>query len=340
MSEFINSRLSKATRKSYSNAMKAFEKWYGKPISELLNEPDPSKTIEKYYIQLKQNHCQNTCRVKVNPLIQYLKYNNIQLNIRKQLGIYRTEITTRDHILTIDQCRSMWQIADLENKILIKTWLLGLRIGDASKLLWSDFDISPTDKPIEVLVLTKKEGIVAHCFIDSEFQKLLKKYIPNLDQNNEFLFQSARQNRLSEKQLLRRLQKLAHKAGVNTQKRFGWHIARKLFLRKAVELGLNQWSAKMMVGKAVDKSIATYINGVSLTKDAKKMSNVLRMRQTPQVTAKGEQYIEAMLDALRQLLKDKLTERGLTFTTTSTSDYENLYERLLPPQKRKEKVDF
>lgn len=338
MSEFINSRLSKATRKSYSNAVKSFEQWYGKPITELLKEPDPSKTIEKYYIQLKQNHCQNTCRVKVNPLIQYCKYNNIQLNIRKSLGIYRTEITTRDHILTIDQCRSMWQIADLENKILIKTWLLGLRIGDASRLLWRDFNLKPQNEPIEVLVLTRKEGVVAHCFIDQEFQELLAKYIPTLNQTNEYLFQSARQARLSEKQLLRRLQKLAHKAGVNTQKRFGWHIARKLFLRKAVELGLNQWSAKMMVGKAVDKSIMAYIQGTDLSKDAKKMANVLRMEQTPQTTATTDQIINSMLDCLKALIKDKLSEQGLTFTTVTSDQWQELYERLLPESKRKEKV--
>jgi hypothetical protein len=54
MSEFIKSRLSKATRKSYSNAVKSFEKWYGKSIKNLLIESDPSKTIENYYIKLRK----------------------------------------------------------------------------------------------------------------------------------------------------------------------------------------------------------------------------------------------------------------------------------------------
>jgi len=340
MEKYLESLVSPNTRKSYRNSLLSFEKWYQKPLKNLLDESDPVKTVELYFVAIKQKYCQNTARSKTNPVIQWLKYNNFDVKLRKGLGIYRSEITTRDHVLTIDQARLMWKISDLDGKILIKTWLLGLRISDACRLKWNDLDLQPQKKPIEVQILTRKEGIVAHCFIDSEFQELLKKYIPTLDQSNDFLFQSARQERLSEKQLLRRLQKLAKKVGLNTTKRFGWHIARKLFLRKAVELGLNQWSAKMMTGKAVERSVATYIVGTDLTKDAQKMSNVLRMEETPQISTGTNAIIDTMLECLKELLRDKLTEKGLTFTKISTTDWENLYERLLPPEKRKEKVKF
>lgn len=320
MTEFLKSRLSKNTRKSYRNAIKSFEKWYGKPIKNLLKENDPSKTIENYYIQLRENSPQNTCRCKTNPIIQYLKYNNVQLNIRKSLGIFRTEITARDHILTIDQARALYKIASLEDKILVKAWLLGLRISDASRLKWSDFDIQPQNEPIEILIHTKKKGIIAHCFIDQEFQNLLNKYIPTLDQSNEFLFQSARQERLSEKQLLRRLQNLAKKTGIKPRGRFGWHIARKLFLRTGTELGINQWSLKMMVGKAVDKSIATYINGVNLTKDAIKISNVLRMEK-PESNQKNENLLEAIIFLEKE---NKVLRTRLDVLQKTTNENRNL----------------
>lgn len=340
MEKYLESLVSPNTRKSYRNALISFEKWYKKPLRDLLKEPDPVKTIELYFVYTKQKHCQNTARSKTNPVIQWLKYNNVYVNLRKGLGIYRSEITTRDHLLTINQAREMYKIANLDNKVLVKTWLLGLRISDACRLKWKDFNLQPQKEPIEVLILTRKESVIAHCFVDQEFQELLQKYISTLDQNNDFLFQSARQVRLSEKQLLRRLQKLAKKVRLNTSKRFGWHIGRKLFLRKTVNLGLNQWSAKMMVGKSVDKSIATYIQGTDLTKDAIKMSYVLRMEQLPQVTAKGEEYIEAMLDALRELLRDKLASKGLSVTTVTPNQWQELYQKLLPPHKRKEKVQL
>jgi hypothetical protein len=83
---------------------------------------------------------------------------------------------------------------------------------------------------------------------------------------------------LKEKQLLRRLQSLQKKAGIQANGQvFGWHIGRKLFLRTCAELGITSWNAKMMCGKAVDKSIATYINGVQLKNDAMKVHNVLKM---------------------------------------------------------------
>jgi hypothetical protein len=93
-----------------------------------------------------------------------------------------------------------------------------------------------------------------------------------------------------------------------------------------------------MVGKAVPKDIGTYINGVSLRKDAQRISNVLRMEPTPQTTAKTEQIIDTMLEVLKELVKDKLAEKGLT--KVSPTDWQELYERLLPEHKRKEKVDF
>lgn len=97
----------------------------------------------------------------------------------------------------------------------MKTWLLGLRISDASRLEWKPFDVQPSDGPIEVLMHTMKEGVVVHCFLDIEFQKLLGKHILNLDQNNKQLSQSEKGDRVSEKQLLKRLQSIQKKANYN-----------------------------------------------------------------------------------------------------------------------------
>jgi predicted RNase H-like nuclease (RuvC/YqgF family) len=107
---------------------------------------------------------------------------------------------------------------------------------------------------------------------------MLEKYLPTLDKSNKYLFQSEKGGNVKEKQLLRRLQSLQKKAGIQANGQvFGWHIGRKLFLRTCAELGINAWNAKMMCGKSVDKSIATYINGVQLKNDAMKVHNVLKM---------------------------------------------------------------
>jgi integrase len=267
------------TRKSYKNGLKKFEEYYGKGIETLIGSEDAGKTVEKFYVWMKdKGHPQNTCRNMTNAPIQFLKYFGTPVKYRKNLGIYNTTLTTRDHLLIVDEVRQMWQVASLEEKVMIKTWMLGLRIGDASKIQWQKFNFKASEEPQEVLINTRKESIVAHVFLDAEFQKLLEKYIPTLDQKNKYLFQSEKGGNVKEKQLLRRLQSLQKKSGIDAKGQvFGWHISRKLFLRTCAELGITSWNAQMMCGKAVDKSIATYINGLQLKNDAIKVHNVLKM---------------------------------------------------------------
>ena len=144
--------------------------------------------------------------------------------------------------------------------------------------------------------------------LDPEFQKLLTKHIPNLNQKNPYLFQNSGNNHLSEKQLLRKLQSLQKRAGIKAKGRFGWHIARKLFLRTAAENGVTSWNAKMLIGKSVDKSIGTYINGVLLRKDACKVLKVLLMK--PPKTSAGDPTITQALDLVFKVLR-KLCIREL-----------------------------
>ena len=94
------------------------------------------------------------------------------------------------------------------------------------------------------------------------------------------------------------------RARIKAKGRFGWHIARKLFLRTCAENGVISWNAKLMVGKAVDKSIGTYINGVSLRKDACKVLKVLLME--PPKTKVGDPTIVEALDLVLKVLRKML----------------------------------
>jgi len=307
METFLESLVSQQTRRSYKRGLGKFLEFYGKDLKTFLKEKDPSKIIERYYVWLRKKYTQNSCRALTNPIVQYVKYNGVQLNIRKSLGIYHTTLTTRDHMLQVDEARAMYEVSSLEEKVIVKTWLLGLRIGDACRLEWKQFDMTPSEELKEILVNTKKEEIVAHCFIDPEFQSILAKHIPNLDQNNPYLFQSGSHDHISEKQLLRKLQGLQGRAQIKARGRFGWHIARKLFLRTCAENGVTSWNANLMVGKAVDKSIGTYINGVSLKKDAEKVFGVLRMEQL-KTNGRISTLTEAVDLVLRVLRKMALRE--------------------------------
>ncbi|MDH5448937.1 MAG: tyrosine-type recombinase/integrase [Candidatus Bathyarchaeota archaeon] len=328
---FLESLVSDQTRKSYKRGLAKFSEFYPKGPKGLLGEEDPAKIIERYYVWLKKKYKQNTCRSLTNPIIQYVKYNNIPLNIRRSLGVFRTTLTTRDHILTSDEARAMYDVSSLEEKVLVKTWLLGLRIGDACRLEWKQFNFESTDDLKETLVYTKKEGIVAHCYIDPEFQELLVKHILTLDQKNPYLFQSERKGHLSEKQMLRKIQSLQRRAQIKAHGSFNWHIARKLFLRVCAENGVTSWNAKLMCGKQVDKSIKTYINHVNLKKDAIKVSRVLRMDPVKNNGRVGnlEETVQLVTKAFGQFLRKMLKEEGYGTEIGFTVDYDKMSDEEL-----------
>jgi integrase len=316
---------SKNTRKSYRNGTRKFEEYYGKGIETLIGSEDAGKVVEKFFVWLKEKgYTQNSARNLVNPPIQFLKFFNTPVKYRKSLGMYKTVPTTRDHLLNAEEAREMYKVADLSEKVMVKTWLLGLRISDASRLEWKQFEVTnPSNEPIEIEVYTRKEDVVAHIFLDSEFQELLTKHIGNLDKNNIYLFQSEKGDRVSEKQLLRRLQSLQKRAHVKAKGRFGWHIGRKLFLRTCAELGVNQWNAKLMCGKAVSKDIMTYINGVSLKTDAKRVARVLRMEEirtegisTVEETAKI--VTEVLSEMVKPIVGRVLLERSMSQNSEGT----------------------
>lgn len=250
--------VSEATRKSYKNGIETFEKWYKKPIKELLKENDSGKLLEKYWVWLKETYRGNTPRCKINPVIQYLKYNDENPKIRKSLHIHKQIPSERDHDLSVNEARSMYEIGSLEEKAMVKIWLLGLRIGDATLLEWKKFDFEKaTEKLREIKIITKKEDTPAHLFIDKEFQQLLKLYLPTINKKNPYLLQSNKGGKLSEKQLLRKLQSLQRKAGIEAKGTFGWHIARNLRLTLGTELGCSSWALKLMVGKSTGPDIWT-----------------------------------------------------------------------------------
>jgi hypothetical protein len=221
----------------------------------------------------------------------------------------------------------------------LECFLLGLRVGDTSKLEWKTFDVKG-ETPIPITINCGKEETVAQTFISEEFQQLLQKYLATIDKTNPYLFQSARQGNLSEKQIDRILKSLVKRAGIQNHGSFRWHCGRKLVLRTSAELGINQWSAKMLVGKSVSPDIATYIQGAQLRNDFIKLNNVLRLfPKSPVVNGQARQMLDTVFQVLRALVEDKLREQGIILKKGLTKkavtiDWKELYKRIQPEEDR------
>jgi site-specific recombinase XerD len=331
---------SKATRKNYLAGIRKFEKFLQKPIESLIGSSNAGEIIEKYYSWLKdQGHPQNTRRNLCNVPIQFLKFHKTPVDYSKHLGIYRTVVTTKDHLVRIEEVQAMAQVANLKEQILLEIFILGLRIGDASRLEWRTFDVKG-EPPIPITIQCGKEETVAQTFISEEFQQLLEKYLPQLDKSNPYLFHSARQEHLSEKQIDRVLKSLVKRASVQNHGSFRWHTGRKLVLRTCAELGINQWSAKMLVGKSVSPDIATYIQGAQLRNDFIKLNNILRLfPKHPVVNGQARAMLDTVFQVLRALVEEKLREQGM-LKRVKAIDWNEIYQKVLPENERKEKVQI
>ncbi len=316
---------SKSTRKSYINGVKTFEEFYGKGIETLIGDKKAGKVIEKFFVWLKEKKelAQNTARVKANAVIQFLKYFDTPVKYRKSIGIYRTEISTRDHRLTVSELQEMGSVASLTEQAILQVFLLGLRVSDASKLEWEQFDVIDQEAPIPIEIMTRKEGQLAKSFITQEFKEILEKYLKTIDKKNKYLLQSSRKGHLDDETLNWKLKDLAKRADVKLRGNLHWHCGRKLFMRTCAELGINQWNAKMMVGKAVSKDILTYVNGVNLAKDFIKVSNVLRLNRASVTNKLGdlEDILEkvgiAFVKSITKMAREQLRNDGLISLATN-----------------------
>jgi len=271
---------SQATRKSYINGVKSFEKFHKEGIKSLIKSENAGRTVEKFYVWLKgKGYSQNSSRVKTNAVIQFLKYFDTTVKYRKSLGIYRSEIAI-DHILQISEVRKLYSVADLKEKIVLQIFLLGLRAKDASRLEWKKFDILDQDAPIPLVLRTSKEGINAYPYVSQDFKDLLAEYMPHLDRENKYLLQTKRSGRMDEETINWTLKNLAKRANLKSWKSIHWHLGRKLVMRSASQLGLTHWNIKMLVGRSVPRDVETYISGINLKSDFEKLHEVLTLNPT------------------------------------------------------------
>ena len=304
---------SKHTRKNYVNGIKKFEAWYGHDITTLIKSPEATKVIEKFYVALKQKHPQNTCRNVTNSAIQFLKYFDTPLKLRRALGIYRTEKATDDHKLTAEEIQRMASVADLKEQVILEVLLLGLRIGDVITLKVSDLNILDQEAPIDLKLRATKEGTVYETFVSQEFKEVLKLYLPTVE--GQWLFKGIRKDSHAKDETLNiALRNLAKRAGIQLHGRLHWHCGRKLVMTTGAQLGLNTWIIKMLVGKSIEGSDDTYLDP-DLKEGFLKIHDVLKLKpktvngKLSNLEEDSKLFAEALWELAKPIVERKRLER-------------------------------
>lgn len=330
--DFLETMPSKHTRKNYVNGIKKFEEYYGDSITKLIKSPDATKTIEKFYVAMKQKSPQNTCRNVTNSAIQFLKYFDTPLKLRKALGIYRTEVSTDNHRLTIEEVQRMASIANLKEQVILEVLLLGLRIGDAITLKVDDLNKLEQEPPIELRLRATKEGTVYETFISQEFKELLQLYLPTVQ--GKWLFQGIRKDSHAKDETLNlALRNLAKKAGIQLHGRLHWHCGRSLVYTMGIQLGISNIIMKRMIGKSIPKSDDTYLYP-DMKEGFLKLSAVLKLKSKT-VNGKisdieelskicSEAVAEVLKPTIRKILIERMAHEKRDSTTIGLIEMPNL----------------
>jgi integrase len=288
--DYVKNSHSKNTEKTYRLSLAKFSEFYTKDLDEVLAmrkqdilSEDYStvkrfdREIEKFHSWLiEKGYSINTARNLTVGIQQFFKYYGMPITCKP----FKTVLTTKDHIPTIEEYRRMFNVGDLRARTIISMALdLGWRIGDFIAVTKDKLPNLNRETPIAFDLVTEKCSVIAKSFLSTETVELLKAYLPTLRAENPFLFQSNTHNHLDTETVGDILKNCAEKAKIeiDKSKRIRFHCFRKRFLSECANLKIDVNTAKILCGKDVEDSMLTYLSEVEHVKAFKELKTVLNM---------------------------------------------------------------
>ncbi len=211
----------------------------------------------------------------------FFAYHRYALQIKKEAipSVDKIVPKYKDHQFDIFQLRSMFAQGDLKERTVLACGKdLWLRTGDfvnisrkfIENLLAREQEKAENEKRdtdiIEFELITKKEKEAASCHFSKESIMLLKEYLRTHEPNGH----SQKLFPLTEDALNDLLRRLAKKAKITKLGRIRWHCLRKFGIT-IMHGRVTEPVLKYMVGKHIDHSLRTYIQGNRETCKAFKM---------------------------------------------------------------------
>lgn len=315
--EHIEKSKSKNTFTVYKTGLLKFIAWYGKDANVIFEERkehvqsgDRQKLtyflhkIEEYFsFLLEKGYTRNSARVLTNGISGFFRFYGLTIELTAEIN--KKEMTTKDFETTIELYRRMFQVADIRGKIIISMGLkLGWRIGDFATLKVKQLPDLNQETPVPFEIITEKEKVIAKSYLDAETVELLKAYLPTLNTENEFLFQSNSHTALQEQSINDILKTLATKAKIQIPegKRLRFHCFRKLFLTTCADLKIDPNIAKILTGKTVSPDMMAYLGNVNRKNAFLEVSKYLSL------TNGSIKHVLEIKDAEIQALKEKVRE--------------------------------
>lgn len=335
--QFLDSVANSNTKKEYRVGINKFCEWFSKsPLKVLEMRKDDltqqqgeglidyrnraarfEREIEQFHsFLIKQGYKTNTARTLTIGIRQLFRYYQMPIQLRAGSKVSKTVKTSRNFPLRIEHVRKMFKVADLRERIILSLATdLGLRISDFIKIKKKSIPDLDQESPIMFDIMTGKEEVVAHGFLSFETVELLKIYLPTLQKkDNPYLFPSNGKRPISDEWLNRLLQKLAEKTQIKlNDKRLTFHCFRKMFLSATIDSGIGLTAGKKLCGKAIPKSDDTYLTTVKLREKYIQLKKYITIIETAQPE---NTKIEELTSVISNLQENLTQQRIITETVT------------------------
>lgn len=285
--EWLSQILGQSTRKSYVKGISYFLEFLGfDTVNQLKTLMKPELRVLQFFVWLqeKKGLSSNSARARIVPVQSFFTYVDRPLKLRHKLPQIHVKI--ENWIPTLEDLQKIYRLGD----ICVKCWMslsrdVPARMGDMLKI---------TNEHIasgSFMILSHKEGVVGKAYVSPETQ---------------LLFTQLGEAHYSLPTTQRGIDKMMSKACLvaGTVKRLNQHLFRKLFISKAIDLGVSEIIWKLLTFKTVPATDGTYyLNGSELRTFWQKIIDGMPLEPRNGTSKLAKKEYEELQNAMRVIAR-------------------------------------
>jgi site-specific recombinase XerD len=247
--EWLSQILGKSTKKSYAKGMHYFLEFLGLGKCEDVKDLPKGETRVMQFFQWLQDTkalSSNSARARIVPVQSFFTYIERPLKLKHKLP--QIHIKIESWRPSLEDLQKIYGLGEIS----VKAWMSLSR--DVPGRMGDMLSITPKQvKSGEFIILSEKEKVAGKAFISEQTREL---------------FEQLESAKIELPRTQRGIDKMMAKACQisGMPKRLNQHLWRKIFISKAIDLGVSEMVWKMLTFKSVPNSEGTYnlLNGSEL----------------------------------------------------------------------------
>lgn len=270
--EWLKEYSNKTTINRHSKYFDEFCEWANTNDEELVEDYKSSNSVEfakrwgkrlvRYYNYMIKNGAKvNTGKTKITAPRSFFRSHCTEVKIKRG-AIPRARMSMGEHEFRLEEFQKMYRVGSIEDKARLATAIcLGWGAGDFRKLE-RDF-IEPfldenLEPPVAFWYERKKTGAPSRSHLTHEAIEALRDWL-RVAPESQYVFVGKGGEALGVDSLNNWIKSLAKRAKIKKRGKIRFHLIRKFTLSQLSASGMNQWEAKLCVGKSIPIDIMTYL---------------------------------------------------------------------------------